>query len=172
MPNASSVTGLWRLSATELAALIRHRQVSAREVIEAHLRRIDAVNPALNAIVIRLDEQALETASQADQITAAGGELPPFHGVPFTVKENIDVAGTPTTQGAKALINAYPIRDAPVVERMRAAGGIPIGRTNLPTYAIRWHTDIELWGKRSTPGTGPGRREHQAAVKRSRSQPG
>lgn len=151
MPDASSVTGLWRLSATELAALIRHRQVSAREVTEAHLRRIDAVNPAANAIVIRLDEQALEAASQADRITAAGGELPPFHGVPFTVKENIDVVGTPTTQGAKALINAYPIRDAPVVERMRAAGGIPIGRTNLPTYAIRWHTDSELWGETVNP---------------------
>jgi amidase len=101
--------------------------------------------------VIRPDEQALQAAGQADRITIASGELPPFPGVPFTIKENIDVAGTPTTQGAKALINAYPTRDAPVVERMRAAGGIPIGRTNLPTYAIRWHTDSELWGQTINP---------------------
>ena len=149
--SASAATDLWRLGATELAAAIRHRQVSVREVVEAHLRRIDAVNPAVNAIVIRLDEQALDAAGQADRTTIAADELPPFHGVPFTIKENIDVVGTPTTQGAQALINAYPTRDAPVVERMRAAGGIPIGRTNLPTYAIRWHTDSELWGQTINP---------------------
>jgi len=80
------------MSATELAALIRDRQVSAREVIETHLRRIDAVNPALNAIVIRLDEQALAAADAADRAVAAGGELPPLHGVPFTIKECFDSA--------------------------------------------------------------------------------
>lgn len=149
--SASAATDLWGLSATGLAAAIRHRQVSVREVIDAHLRRIDAVNPAVNAIVIRLDEQALDAAGRADRTTLAADELPPFHGVPFTVKENIDVVGTPTTQGARALINAYPTLDAPVVERMRAAGAIPIGRTNLPTYAIRWHTDSELWGQTVNP---------------------
>lgn len=76
------MAGLWRMSATELAALIRDRQVSAREVIETHLRRIDAVNPALNAIVIRLDEQALAAADAADRAVAAGDQLPPLHGVP------------------------------------------------------------------------------------------
>ena len=74
-----------------------------------------------------------------------------FHGVPFTVKENIDVAGTPTTQGFKALADAYPRRDAPVVERMKAAGAIPIGRTNLPSGAIRWHCESELWGATVNP---------------------
>lgn len=72
-------------------------------------------------------------------------------GVPFTVKENIDVAGTATTQGLKALVNAYPRRDAPVVERLKAAGGIPIGRTNLPSAGIRWHCDSELWGPTVNP---------------------
>jgi amidase len=76
------MAGLWRMSATELATLIRDRQVSAREVIETHLRRIDAVNPALNAIVIRLDEQALAAADAADRAVAAGDQLPPLHGVP------------------------------------------------------------------------------------------
>ncbi len=77
-----------------------------------------------------------------------GRDLPPLHGVPFTVKENIDVLGTPTTAGLKALSDAYPRLDAPHVSRLRAAGAIPIGRTNLANFGIRWHTDSELWGGR------------------------
>jgi amidase len=142
---------LWRMSATELAEAIRSKQVSSQEVIESHLRRIEAVNPSINAVVIVLAEQALEAAKVADRVVAAGGDLPPFHGAPFTVKENIDVAGTPTTQGFKALANAYPSRDAPVVERLKAAGAIPLGRTNLPSGAIRWHCESELWGATVNP---------------------
>ena len=144
-------TELWRMSAMELAEAIRTRQVSSHEVIEAHLRRIEAVNPSINAVVIVMAEQALRAAKAADRAVAAGADLPPFHGVPFTVKENIDVAGTPTTQGFKALANAYPRRDAPVVERLKAAGAIPIGRTNLPSGAIRWHCESELWGATVNP---------------------
>ena len=110
--------------------------------VEAHLRRIDAVNPTLNAIVIRLDEQALAVADTADRAVAAGGALPPLYGVPVTIKECIDVAGTPTTQGWKVLANEYPQRDAPDVERLKAAGAIPIGRTNLATFAVRWHCHL------------------------------
>ena len=139
-------TELWRMSAMELAEAIRTKQVSSHEVIEAHLRRIEAVNPSINAVVIVMAEQALKAAKAADRAVAAGAVLPPLHGVPFTVKENLDVAGTPTTQGFKALANAYPRRDAPVVERLKAAGAIPIGRTNLPSGAIRWHCESELWG--------------------------
>ena len=72
-------------------------------------------------------------------------------GVPFTIKDIIDVAGTPTTQGFKALAEAYPSRDARVVARMKAAGAIPLGRTNLPSSAVRWHTDSELWGATINP---------------------
>ena len=144
-------TDLWRMSATELASAIRTGQVSSREVIEAHLQRVDTVNPTVNAITVLLADEALEAADAADRVVAAGGDLPPLLGVPFTVKGNIDLVGTPTTQGAKALTEAYPTQDAPVVERMRAAGAIPIGRTNLPTYAIRWHTDSELWGATINP---------------------
>jgi amidase len=147
----ATATELWRMSATELAEAIRTKHASSREVVEAHLRRIESVNPSINAVVIVLGEQALETAKAADRATAAGGDLPPFHGVPFTIKDNIDVAGSPTTQGFKALAEAYPAQDAPIVERMRAAGAIPIGRTNLPTGAIRWHTESELWGATSNP---------------------
>ncbi len=144
-------TDLWRMSALELAEAIRSRQISSQEVIEAHLRRIEAVNPSVNAVTVVLGEQALEAAKAAERAVAAGGALPRFHGVPFTVKGNIDLAGTPTTQGLKALASAYPALDAPVVERLKAAGAIPIGRTNLATIAVRWHCESELWGATVNP---------------------
>ena len=147
----SEITELWRMSATELAAAIRSRQVSSQEVIEAHLRRIEAVNGSINAVVIVLAEQALDAAKEADRAVRGDGDLPQFHGVPFTVKENIDVAGTPTTQGLKALADAYPSRDAPIVERLKAAGGIVMGRNNLPSGALRWHCESELWGATVNP---------------------
>ena len=106
----TTATELWCMSAMELAEAIRTKQVSSHEVIEAHLRRIETVNPSINAVVIVMAEQSLKAAKAADRAVAAGAVLPPFHGVPFTVKENIDVAGTPTTQGFTALANAYPRR--------------------------------------------------------------
>lgn len=136
--------------------------MSSAEVVEAHLRRIEAVNPAINAVVIVPGEQAVRAAEAADRALAAGDDLGPFHGVPFTIKDIIDVAGTPTTQGFKALAEAYPSRDAPIVERMKAAGAIPMGRTSLPSGAVRWHTESELWGatinpwdRARTPGSCP-----------------
>src|SRR5512132_888562 len=143
------------MGAAELAGAIKSRQLSCLEVVQAHLERMDAVNASVNAVVVVLAEQARQAAAAADRVTAARGELPPLHGVPFTIKDNIDVAGTPTTQGLAALAAAYPTRDAPVVERMKAAGAIPIGRTNMPSGAVRWHCESELWGRRSTRGTGP-----------------
>jgi amidase len=147
----TTATELWRMSGLELAAAIQSKQASSREVVEAHLRRIETVNSSINAITTVLGDRALESADAADHQVAAGGDLPPFHGVPFTVKENIDLTGAPTTQGLKALANSYPARDAPVVERLRAAGGIPIAHTNCPTIAVRWHTDSELWGATLNP---------------------
>jgi amidase len=144
-------TELWRLGACKLAEVIRTGRASCVEVIEAHLRRIEAVNPHINAVVVLMAEQALETARQADRTAGRRTDLPPLHGVPFTVKGNIDVAGTPTTQGLKALADAYPTRDAPIVERLKAAGAIPIGRTNLPSGAMRWHCESELWGATLNP---------------------
>jgi amidase len=146
-----TTAGLCAMSATDLAEAIRSQDVSSREVVEAHLRRIADLNPAVNAVPVVLAGQALEAARAADRAAASGGELPPLHGVPFTVKGNIDLAGTPTSHGIKALAAAYPAMDAPVVERMRAAGAIPIGHTNLPDFAIGWHTDSELWGATVNP---------------------
>ena len=148
---APDVADLWRMSVLELATAIKTRHVSVREVIDSHLRRIEAVNGAINAVVMVMADQALEEAAAADRMVAANDLLPPFHGVPFTVKQNIDVAGTPTTQGLKMLADAYPIRDAPIVQRLRAAGGIPIGRTNMPSGGMRWHCESELWGATLNP---------------------
>ncbi|MBU6315204.1 MAG: indole acetimide hydrolase, partial [Acidobacteria bacterium] len=106
---------LWRKGALDLAGLISRREVSSREVVQAHLDRIDEVNPVLNAIVRRMDTEALAAADAADAAVAAGGPLGVFHGVPVTVKENIDLAGTPTTQAVVALAEAVAHIDAPLV---------------------------------------------------------
>src|SRR5215813_3644155 len=142
---------IWQLSATEQAERIAKRELSSVEVVNAHLARIDAVNPALNAIVKVLGDEARAEAAAADRRLAAGEKIGPLHGVPFTVKENIDMAGLPTTWGVPALAQAITPADAPVVERMRAAGAIPIGRTNLPDMALRIHTTSSLHGLTRNP---------------------
>ncbi|MEQ1688440.1 MAG: amidase [Sphingopyxis sp.] len=142
---------LWQQSASSLAKRIAAREVTSAEVIDAHLARIEAVNPALNAIVRVLADEARAGAAQADTKQASGAPLGPLHGVPFTVKENIDMAGLPTTWGVPALAQAVVPVDAPVVERMRSAGGIPIGRTNLPDMGLRVHTDSSLHGLTRNP---------------------
>jgi amidase len=145
------MTDLWRCSATDLARKIAAREASSAEVVEAHLARVAQVNPKLNAIVRVLAEQARVAALEADRKVAAGAALGPLHGVPITVKENIDIAGLPTTSGVIAFKNAVPPFDAPVVERMRAAGAIPIGRTNLPDMGLRVATDSSLHGLTRNP---------------------
>lgn len=138
---------LWTKSATELASLIKNKEVSSRQAIESHLARIDQVNPSVNAITQVLAESALEAADLADKTEPTG----PLHGVPFTVKENIDCMGSATTNGIPAFAEAMPSMDAPVVERMKAAGGIPIGRTNLPEMGLRITTDNPLRGRTLNP---------------------
>ena len=142
---------LWEWSAGELAGAIAGGEVTAVEVVQAHLDRIAAVNGRVNAVTRVLGDEALQTAKEADRALAAGEPVGPFHGVPFTIKENIDVVGSPTTQGVPALIDAVPTMDAPVVERLRAAGAIPIARTNLPDLGLRVHTDSSLHGVTANP---------------------
>ena len=120
-------------------------------MVEAHLARIAAVNPIVNAIPAVLADGARAAAKLADAAVTAGASLGPFHGVPFTVKANIDLLGSATTNGVPALKDAMPTLDHPVVERMKAAGGIPIGRTNLPDMALRVHTDSSLYGLTRNP---------------------
>jgi amidase len=149
-------TDLWRLGARQLAELIRTKQVSSREVVESHLDRIAAVNDRVNAVVRVLADEARQAADIADAMVAAGGPLGPFHGVPMTVKENIDLAGSATTQGLQAFAEAIPPDDAPHISQLRAAGAIPIGRTNLPDFGLRWHSDNALRGATRNPWD-PGR---------------
>lgn len=142
---------MWRKGALELAADIASGSVSSREVVEAHLERIEAVNGEVNAIVRVLAEDALAAADRADKQRRDGAALGPLHGVPFTVKDNIDVAGQPTTNGVPIFEHAIATVSAPTVERMTAAGGIIIGRTNMPDMGLRIHTDSSLYGRTKNP---------------------
>jgi amidase len=142
---------LWQQSAIELAHTIASGAASSREVVDAHLARIEAVNPNLNAVVRVLADEARAAAAEADRQRSTGDKLGPLHGVPFTVKENIDVAGTPTTNAVTFLADAVASQDAVIVARMRAAGAIPIGRTNLPDFGLRIHTDSSLHGLTRNP---------------------
>ena len=145
------MTELWKQGPAELAAIIAGKEASSAEVIDAHLARIADVNPHLNAITRVLGDEARADARAADAALAAGEPLGPLHGVPFTVKQNIDLAGCATDNGVPALAQAISPVDAPIVERMKAAGAIPIGRTNCPDMALRVHTDSSLHGLTRNP---------------------
>ena len=153
---------LWRRSATELAELIRRGEVSSRAVVEAHLARIGDVNDDVNAVTMTLEESALALADAADAADAIE-RLRPLHGVPYTIKENIDLVGTPTTQGLPSLADAIPSTNSPIVDRMNSAGAIPIARTNLPELGLRIDTENPLrgrtfnpWDRNLTPGGSSG----------------
>ena len=141
---------LWNKSASELAKGIRERLFSPSEVLQAHLNRVAAVNGELNAIVRMIDE-ATDQARDADAAVIRGDTLGALHGVPFTVKENIDVAGYPTTDGVPAYLDAIATQDDPAVERLRNAGGIAFARTNLPDFGLRVHTRSSLYGLTRNP---------------------
>jgi amidase len=149
------------LGAAELARAIAARELSARAAVQAGLDRIEEVNGVLNAVTVVLADEALAAAAAADTRLAKGGPAPPLLGVPFTVKENIDVAGTVTTLGMRGGVAAE--RDAPHIGHLRGAGAIPIARTNLPDLALRWHTDnarhgatVNPWDASLSPGGSSG----------------
>lgn len=142
---------LWRHTAIELARLFRDGDATATAICEAHLARIDEINPSLNAVVRRFDDDVLATAAAIDQANSEGQELGPLAGVPFTIKDNIDLAGDPTTQGLELLADFIPESDTPIVERLKIAGAIPLARTNLPDMGLRVHTDSQLHGLTRNP---------------------
>jgi amidase len=149
--------------AGELAGMIAAGEVTSSDVIEAHLARIEEVNPDLNAVTVTLADGARVSAVAVDRAVAAGAPLGPLAGVPFTVKENIDVAGSATTWGVAALAEQIASADAPMVARLREAGAIPLARTNLPDFAFRWHTESgraghtrNPWDPTRTPGGSSG----------------
>lgn len=138
-------------SATALARAIRMKEVSSREVVEAYLQRIEIVNPKLNAIVQLTAETALNEARAADEKLARGEIIGPLHGVPMTLKDNIEAAGIICTGGTQGRANYVPTKDATVVTRMRAAGAILLGKTNLPEFCNAYETDNLVYGRTNNP---------------------
>ena len=127
--------------AAQLARLIRGKELSSRELLEVYLRRIERLNPALNAVVTLDAEGATAAARRADELTAAGAATGPLHGLPMTVKDAIEVGGLRSTGGAEELSEHVPAADAPVVARLRRAGAVVMGKTNVP----RWSGDIQTY---------------------------
>jgi len=142
---------LWQFDATDLARLIRLGQVSSREATQACLTRLHAVNPAINAVVRVLEEEAVAAAEAADAARARGAALGALHGVPVTVKVNTDQAGCPTDNGVVAFRDAIASEDSPVVANLKRAGAIIVGRTNTPAFSMRMFADNALHGRTLNP---------------------
>jgi len=142
---------VWQWSALETAAAIRAGAISAVEVIDVHIGRMRAVNPKLNAVVVDLSEEALKAAKAADKARAKGAELGLLHGVPITIKENVDYEGRPNPNGVPAQMNIIAPSDAPVVRNLRKAGAIVLGLTNTPEFSFRGFTDNPLHGLTLNP---------------------
>ena len=154
---------LWRWGAADLAVAIRNRKVSSREAVQSCLARIEAVNPRINAIVDPMAEEALAAADRADAAVKKGETLGALHGVPVTLKINVDVAGRPTTNGVVAFKDKVPTEESPCVIQWRKAGAIFVGRTNVPAFSTRYFTDNALhgrtlnpWDPKRTPGGSSG----------------
>jgi len=141
----------WKLGAAEVAGGIAERHFSPSEVMASVVDRVEACNPVLNAITLPLIEQAVEAAADADRAVAQGAALGPMFGVPVTVKENIDQAGLPNTNGVPAFVENLATEDHPVVRNLTAAGAIVIGRTNTPEFSMRATTDNPLRGRTRNP---------------------
>ncbi|MFF1695675.1 amidase [Streptomyces sp. NPDC058257] len=148
VPDAAELV---HLTARELAARIRDRELSAREVVQAHLDRIEQVNGAVNAVVTLTAERALDEAYAADEQAARGEPLGPLHGLPIAHKDTHDTRGIRTTYGTPLLADNVPDRDELIVERIRAAGAITVGKTNVPEFAAGSHTFNPLFGATRNP---------------------
>lgn len=142
---------LWRLSAVDITAAVRRREISCREVTASVLTRIEQLNPQINALAEVLANEALASADAADQLTASGAELGPLHGVPVSIKINVDQVGHATTNGAIPLRENIALDDSPVVAHWRSAGAIIVGRSNTATYSSRWFTENGLHGRTLNP---------------------
>ncbi|WP_405778853.1 amidase [Streptomyces sp. NBC_01378] len=138
-------------TAVDLAAALRRRQVSAREVLAAHLEQIERVNPIVNAIVTLVAEQAMDAAARADERLAAGEEVGPLHGLPVAHKDLADTAGIRTTYGSPIFADHVPDRNHLVVERLKQAGAITIGKTNVPELGLGSHTVNKVFGPTRNP---------------------
>ncbi|MCC7196403.1 MAG: hypothetical protein IT356_12690 [Gemmatimonadaceae bacterium] len=139
------------MPATELAARLRRKDVSAREVLAAHVAQIERVNPRVNAIVTFVPERAAADAARADEAIARGQPLGPLHGLPIAHKDLVDTAGIRTVRGSPFYRDNVPTRDALVVQRLRAAGAITLGKTNTPEFGAGSHTFNPVFGATRNP---------------------
>src|SRR5258705_1430951 len=140
------------MRATDLAAMIREKKLSAHEVMQAHLRQIERVNPKVNAIVTLVDEdQLMAQARAADEMIAKGKPLGPLHGLPVAVKDLMETMGIRTTYGSPLYRDFVPDHDALVVEGMKHAGAIVIGKTNTPEFGMGSHTFNFVFGATLNP---------------------
>lgn len=146
-----STSQLCFLTATELARRIRAKELSAREVMEAHLSQIERVNPRVNAIVTLLPEQALDQARAADEILARGKGVGPLHGLPVAHKDLVPTRGIRTTFGSPIFRELVPDQDALIVERLKRAGAITLGKTNTPEFGAGSQTYNEVFGETLNP---------------------
>jgi Asp-tRNA(Asn)/Glu-tRNA(Gln) amidotransferase A subunit family amidase len=146
-----SQTDLVGLSASEMARQIAAGNLTSAELVEAHIGRIEAVNPALNAVVVPLFGQARAQAAAADAARRRGEPLGPLHGVPITIKECFHVAGTPATEGVDRFAGEIMTADNPLVRRLRSAGAIVLGKTNVPQLMLMHETDNPLYGRTQNP---------------------
>ena len=142
---------LWRLSAADLASLIKSKKVSAKEAATAALARLDAVNPRINAVIDHRPSEVLAQAAEIDAAIARGEDTGPLGGVPVTIKVNVDQAGFATTNGLKIQRDVIASRNNPVVENLRKAGAVLLGRTNCPAFSYRWFTTNLLHGDTKNP---------------------
>jgi amidase len=150
-PTSVSGDDLCYMSAIDLLARIRRKQVSAREVLAAHLAQIERVNPKVNAIVTLVADRAMEDAARADELMARGGPVGVLHGLPIAHKDLVDTAGIRTTQGSPFYRDFVPTRDAPIVTRIRAAGAITCGKTNTPEFGAGSQTFNTVFGATRNP---------------------
>ena len=149
--NTSDSLPLWRLDATQIAAMLRAGRVSAVEATQSVLARITDVNPRINALAEVMADEALATAAACDRARSAGETLGPLHGVPITIKVNVDAAGHATTDGIVAARNNIAQTDSPLVASLRRAGAVIVGRSNTPAFSLRWFTDNDLHGRTLNP---------------------
>jgi amidase len=146
-----SHNALWQLNAVEQGTLLGKREVSAVEVVSAHLERIEAVNPDVNAIVTLVPERALEEAARADEAAKRGEPLGPLHGLPMAIKDLVDTAGIRTTYGSPIYRDHVPDVDAALVRRLRSAGAIVVGKTNTPEFGAGSQTFNPIFGATRNP---------------------
>lgn len=142
---------LWALEAAELIRLLRRGEVSAVEITESTLERLARVNPAINAVVREMPEEALAAARDIDAALARGEDPGPLAGVPVTIKENVDQTGHPTTNGLRLQRNLVAEQDNTLVANLRKAGAVFVGRTNTPAFSLRWFTRNSLHGHTRNP---------------------